>query len=70
MRQRGEELVLAPVGFQQFALLGLALSDVREPHREVAFQRRRDDVIPGVIAIRFRLAFGLAHFVALQRFDI
>ena len=70
VRERGQELVLAPVGFDQIAFLRLALRDVGEPDREVAFQRRRDDVIPGVIAIGLRLALRLPHFVALERLDV
>ena len=70
VRERRQELVLAPVGLDQIALLLLAPRDVGEPDREVAVERRRDDVEPGVVAVGLGLAFHLAHFVGLERLDV
>ena len=66
VRERREELVLAPVGLEQLAFLQFALRDVGEPDREVAVERRGDDVVPGVIAVGLGLPLDLAHLVAFR----
>ena len=64
VRERREEFVLAAVGLEQLALLQLALRDVGEPDREIAIERRGDDVIPVAVAVRLGLALDLPHLVA------
>ena len=69
VRERGEELVLAPVRLAQRLFLPPALGDVGEPDGQVPFAGRGDHVEPAPLALYLHPGLEPGRAAAAQRAD-